>query len=241
MLALGACRSPTAPAEATRPAGASPGYTLVLLKTGPRSGQLPKEENEAAFAGHFANMSRLAEAGQLVSAGPFGAQRHDAALRGIFVLPTDDLEQAAAWAGTDPTTHAGVFVQELHALETDAPLARALQNDLERKARRIANGETPVPGEGARAYVLLWAEDGAAARRELSALRTPEGGVYLLGTLDGTRAFAILDAATRDEAAERFAPWLAALGPHELDEWFASDQLARMVAPAGPDPGPRAR
>ena len=35
-------------------------YVLVLLKTGPKP-DLPKEENERAFAGHFANITRLAE------------------------------------------------------------------------------------------------------------------------------------------------------------------------------------
>ena len=83
---LAACRSPSPPPADQAPA--EHGYTLVLLKTGPMSGQLPKEENDKLFAGHFSNMERMARAGQLVVAGPFGEKRHDPSLRGLFVLDT---------------------------------------------------------------------------------------------------------------------------------------------------------
>jgi hypothetical protein len=53
-LALGACRSaPEQPPQA-------PVYTLVWIRTGPKSGTLSEEANRAAFAGHFANMARRA-------------------------------------------------------------------------------------------------------------------------------------------------------------------------------------
>lgn len=233
-----ACRAPrSAPQSAARsapenaPASAHerPGYTLVFLKTGPKSGQLAPEENAQAFAGHFANMARLAEARQLVVAGPFGQERHDPALRGLFVLASAERDQARAWAETDPTTQAGVFVLEYHELATEAALAAALERDLAARAAQAAEGKTPQPGEGARSYVLLTAEHGDLAERELAGLRTAEGGVFLLARLDGTRAFALLDAQDLAEARERFGPQLANLGAHVLDEWFASAELARLV------------
>jgi hypothetical protein len=92
-----------------------------------------------------------------------------------------------------------------------------------------AEGKTPSPGEGARPYVLLTAEHGELAERELAPLLTREGGVFLLARLDGSRAFALLDAQDLDEARERFAPQLENLGAHELDEWFASGELASLV------------
>jgi uncharacterized protein YciI len=208
---------------------AAPGYTLVLIKTGPMSGKLDMAANDAAFAGHFENMGRLAKAEQLVVAGPFGKVRHDPDLRGIFVLATAERAEAERWASTDPTTQAGVFVLEYHDLATDAPLVAALRADSERRERLEAAGTKSAPGDGARAYVLLFAEHGDVARRELAPLCTPEGGVYLVADLDGTRAFALLDAGTQAEAAERFAPQLEAMGSHALSEWFASDMLARMV------------
>jgi uncharacterized protein YciI len=245
--ALAACRSaPSSSAEALPAATAEPrpapvlappadapaelrAYTLVLIKTGPRSGQLSPEENARAFEGHFSNMGRLAQARQLVVAGPYGATRHDPDLRGIFVLATADRAEADAWGGTDPTTQAGVFVQELHELRTAAPLGAALERDLAQRAAWEAEGKTPQPGEGARPYVLLTAEDGELAFRELTRLLDPEGGVFLLARLDGTRALALLDAASVAEARERFAPELEHLGACTLDDWFASAELARLV------------
>ncbi len=219
---LGACRAtPSAPSEH--------GYTLVLIQTGPQSGKLSQEENERAFAGHFANMERMAEARQLVVAGPYGEERHDPNLRGIFVLDTAERAEAETLAGTDPTTRAGVFQLELHDLATNAPLLRALEDDLAWRTRQKAEGRTPQPGEGARPYVLLTAEHGDLARRELEPLLTSAGGVFLLARLDGTRSWAILDAQDIEDACERFGPQLENLGAYVLDEWFASSQLARLV------------
>ncbi|NOT32279.1 MAG: hypothetical protein HOP15_17675 [Planctomycetes bacterium] len=226
---LAACAAVDTPTVERAPAPVRPGYTLVLIKTGPRSGQLSKEENARAFAGHFANMGRMADARQLLVAGPYGEGRHDPELRGLFVLASARRDEARAWAETDPTTQAGVFVLEYHTLETPAPLVAALERDLAWRAQQVSAGKTPAPGEGARAYVLLTAEHGDLAERELGALETNAGGVLLLARLDGTRAFALLDAANLDEARERFGPQLEHLGAHELDEWFASEQLARLV------------
>jgi uncharacterized protein YciI len=213
---------------AARATEAEPGYTLVLLKTGPKSGKLSKEENDQAFAGHFSNMQRMAEARELVVAGPFGAKRHDDALRGVFVMNTAERAKAEVWAGTDPATRAGVFVLEFHDLATRAPFLRALEEDIAWRKDQEAQGRTPSGGEGARPYVLLTAEDGARAERELAPLVSADGGVFFVARLDGTRAFALLEAADVDEARERFAPQLDNLGAHVLDEWFASKQLARL-------------
>jgi uncharacterized protein YciI len=227
LLACGATPRERADASAVP----EPVYTLVLLKTGPRSGALSSAESQEAFAGHFANMGRLAEERRLLVAGPFGEERHDPALRGLFVLATADRDEASAWAGTDPTTIAGVFVQEFHELATSAPLARALERDLERLARAEAAGRTPEPGEDIRPYVLLTAEHGDLALRELGRLCNAEGGVLLLARLDEHRALALLDAESPEDARERFAPELEHLGAHELDPWFASRELAHLVDP----------
>jgi uncharacterized protein YciI len=228
-LAACAAPEPRTAAEPGTPPVPVPGCTLVRIKTGPKSGTLSQEENGRAFAGHFSNMERMAAAGQLLVAGPYGERRHDPDLRGIFVLASARRAEARAWAETDPTTQAGVFALEYHDLVTDAPLAAALARDRAWRAEQLAAGRTPQPGEGARPYVLLTAEHGDLAERELGPLRTRAGGVLLLGRLDGTRAFALLDAEDRAAAEERFGPQLAHLGAHVLDEWFASGELARMV------------
>ena len=216
-LLLAGCASPA-------PGPEKPTHTLVLLKTGPMSGKLDAEANKKAFAGHFENMGRLAEERKLVVAGPFGKTRHDPALRGLFVLATGNRAEAEAWASTDPTTLAGVFTLEFHDLATDAPLVAALERALARDAAAKAEGRTPSPGEGARPYVLLVAEDGEAARRELAALPW----ALLMARLDSTRALVLLDAKDVADAVSQFGPVLERLGVRTLDDWFASDELARM-------------
>ncbi len=219
------------------PTGSEPrAYTLVLIRTGPKSGQLSEEENGAAFAGHFANMGRLAAEHKLVVAGPFGSQRHDDALRGLFVLNTGDRSEATAWASTDPTTQAGVFVLEYHDLATDAPLVAALDRSLQAEALAAAEGRTLQPGERMRPYVLLTAEDGAAAQDALAALLNG-GGVFLLARLDGSRTLALLDAQDVEEAARRFDEPLARLGTCTLDDWYASRELATLDTTGAEDVG----
>jgi uncharacterized protein YciI len=199
-------------------------YTLVFLKTGPLDDKLSKEEKGPLFAGHMSNMQRLANERHLLVAGPYGKNRHDKTLRGIFVLDTDDRGQAKAWAETDPTAKAGVFVLEYHELRTDAPLLAALERDLDRTAKAQAEGKPLNLGEGARSYVLLTAEHGDLARRELADLVAAKR-VYLLADLDTTRAFGILDAKDLAAAQELLGGRADKLGSHTLDEWFASDCL----------------
>ena len=145
------------------------------------------------------------------------------------MLASAQRAEAQSWAETDPTTQAGVFVLEFHDLATDAPLLAALERDVAWRKQQEAAGRTPAPDEGARRYVLLTAEHGDLAERELGDLRTQEGGVLMLARLDGSRAFALLDATDLAGARERFGPQLENLGAHVLDEWFASKQLASMV------------
>jgi uncharacterized protein YciI len=201
--------------------------TLVYLKTGPESGKLEPAENQQVFAGHFANMARLAGERSLLLAGPFGEPRHDARLRGIFVLDTADRAQARAWAETDPAVQAGVFELEYHELSTAAPLRELLEAELAAEDAAKREGRVRAPGEGGRTYVLLTAERGDIARRELAPL-VAQGRVLLVGRLDGERAFAILDAADVDVARALLDPIAGRLGAHVLDAWFATGGLASM-------------
>jgi uncharacterized protein YciI len=86
------------------------GFVFVLLKTGPK--RVPDgAERDEMFKGHFANINRLAAEGKLVLAGPFdGAE----GWRGMFVLATDDLEEAKRLVATDPVIQKGEMVAEYH-------------------------------------------------------------------------------------------------------------------------------
>ncbi len=84
-------------------------YVLAILKTGPYN-PATKEERDSLFQGHFANIGRLAKAGQLSVAGPF--MKNDKQWRGLYLFNVESVEEAEALAKTDPAVKAGVFVME---------------------------------------------------------------------------------------------------------------------------------
>lgn len=93
-------------------------FVLVILKNGPTP-LPPGPERDAMYRGHFANMKRLSDAGQLVLAGPLdGAEGR----RGIFVFAVADVEQAKALAATDPVLVRGEMVAEYHRFYGSAAL-----------------------------------------------------------------------------------------------------------------------
>lgn len=86
-------------------------YVLVILKTGPT--RMPDgDERKAMFAGHFANMARLAEQGKLVLAGPFSDDQQQ--WRGLFVFAVADIDEAKALTATDPVIMEGEMLAEFH-------------------------------------------------------------------------------------------------------------------------------
>jgi len=86
-------------------------YVLVVLKTGPT--RVPDgEARTAMFAGHMANIQRLAKAGKLAVAGPF--MPSDSGWRGLFVFAVESVEEAKALTETDPVIVNGEMVAEYH-------------------------------------------------------------------------------------------------------------------------------
>ena len=85
-------------------------YVLVLLKTGPNKMAVGKERDEM-FAGHFANINRLASEGKLLLAGPFDGVD---GWRGLFVFAVKDIEEAKQLTATDPVIVKGEMVAEYH-------------------------------------------------------------------------------------------------------------------------------
>jgi uncharacterized protein YciI len=86
-------------------------YILAILKTGPT--RVPDgPERDAMFAGHFANIERLAKEGKLAVAGPFG--KDPAGWRGLYIFAVPDVEQARKLTETDPVIVKGEMVAEYH-------------------------------------------------------------------------------------------------------------------------------
>ena len=93
-------------------------YALVLLKRAPH-GDLSKEETARVFAGHMANIKRLAASGQLVFAGPLEKNER---YEGIFVFNVATIAEADALLATDRAVQVGALVGEVYLLYGSAAL-----------------------------------------------------------------------------------------------------------------------
>lgn len=86
-------------------------YVLAILKTGPK--RMPDgEARKAMFAGHFANIQRLAKEGKLALAGPFGDNKDG--WRGLFVFAVENIEDAKKLTETDPVIVNGEMVADYY-------------------------------------------------------------------------------------------------------------------------------
>lgn len=85
-------------------------YVFVYLKKGPNR-DLPKEEADQLQRAHLEDITRLAEAGKLVLAGPF---MDDTDIRGIYIFAVESLEEAEKIALSDPAIQADSLSLELH-------------------------------------------------------------------------------------------------------------------------------
>jgi uncharacterized protein YciI len=85
-------------------------YVLAILKTGPKDAEIKGEERDKAFAGHMANINRIAAEGKLAVAGPFG--KNDKQFRGLFIFAVETVEEAEKLAATDPAIKAGILIVE---------------------------------------------------------------------------------------------------------------------------------
>lgn len=86
-------------------------YVLCILKTGPKDAEVKGDERKEIFAGHFANIGKLADEGKLAVAGPFS--KNDKAWRGLYIFNVATIEEAEKLVQLDPAVKAGVFVPEL--------------------------------------------------------------------------------------------------------------------------------
>ncbi|MCA8978366.1 MAG: hypothetical protein KDC98_26795 [Planctomycetes bacterium] len=213
LIGLAACAVP-------RPGGASP-MSWVWILTGPKDAQVTGDARGAAFRGHFANMERMANEGQLLVAGPFGEPRARADHRGVFVLATPDLAVAREVADSDPTAQAGVFVFEVEPFATSDALERLAS--MHTAAVAASGVVDPPPGFHCRAYVLVTGRPSAVAERALAAAPVLFSG--RIGDGESQRWLACLDVTTAEEARALLPPSTA---EWTVMPWFATNEVARL-------------
>jgi uncharacterized protein YciI len=80
-------------------------YVMAFLRAGPTDG-LDTETLRELQSGHMALIQRLAQEGKLVLAGPF---LDGGALRGIYVLAVETVDEARALTAGDPAIAAGAL------------------------------------------------------------------------------------------------------------------------------------
>ncbi|RZL17076.1 MAG: hypothetical protein EOO89_09715 [Pedobacter sp.] len=87
-------------------------YYFVMLKKGSRRGSIKDTSvlNEIQ-RGHIENINRLAKAGKILVAGPFG---DDGEWRGLFIFDASGTEEVEKLLQTDPAIAAGRLDYEIH-------------------------------------------------------------------------------------------------------------------------------
>ncbi len=95
-------------------------YVMAFLKAGPNRSQSQEEAMKLQKA-HLDNITRMANEGMLVLAGPF---LDDGEIRGIYIFDVKTIEEARALTETDPAIQAGRLVMELHPWYGSAALMK---------------------------------------------------------------------------------------------------------------------
>lgn len=99
-------------------------YVMAFLKEGPNRDQDSTEAAQLQRA-HLDNITRLAEEGKLVLAGPFF---DDFDTKGIYIFSVETVEEAKELTNTDPAIQAGRLVMELHPWYGSAALMLINEN-----------------------------------------------------------------------------------------------------------------
>jgi uncharacterized protein YciI len=97
-------------------------YVLVLLKPG-NNASVDKVTEDSIFHGHLNNIGRLAKNGDLVVAGPFGANEK---YRGLFILNVTNFNDAKKLLETDPAIKANFLEPEMYLWYGSASLQEVL-------------------------------------------------------------------------------------------------------------------
>ena len=95
-------------------------YVMALLKTGPNrsTDSITKAQLQRA---HLDNITKMAENGTLVLAGPF---LDNGELRGIYLFNVETIEEAKKLTETDPLIKSGGLIMELHPFYGSAPIQK---------------------------------------------------------------------------------------------------------------------
>ena len=98
-------------------------YVMAFLKAGPNRSTDSAARIKLQMA-HLKNITRLADEGKLIIAGPF---MDDQPIKGIFIFNVSTIEEAKKLTETDPAIQAGSLVMELHPWYGSAALMQTVE------------------------------------------------------------------------------------------------------------------
>lgn len=98
-------------------------YVMAFLKEGPTRLTDSAARMQLQMA-HLKNISKLADEGKLVVAGPF---LDDQPIKGIFIFNVATIEEAKTLTETDPAIKAGSLIMELHPFYCSAALMEVVK------------------------------------------------------------------------------------------------------------------
>ncbi len=172
--------------------------------------ELSEDEMSTAMAGHFSNMTKMAEAGDLLIAGPLAEPRIDETYRGIFVFATDDIEKGRSLVASDPSVIAHVFKPEMYVISCDEPLGELTRLEKEYEQRRLDDPE--IPDEWVGRMFILAIGPANAGFEHTDAVLINATMERIDDDSDAIRHLLWIDATTVDEAKSK-------LHADELDQW----------------------
>ena len=107
-------------------------YVMAFLKRGPNRSQDSLTAANLQIA-HLENITKMAEEGTLVLAGPF---LDDGDIRGIYIFNVATVEEARKLTESDPAIKAGRLVMELHPWYGSAAIKKinAIHNQLTKES-----------------------------------------------------------------------------------------------------------
>jgi len=107
-------------------------YVMALLKRGPRLRMIDSVTATNLQKAHMANITRLADEGKLVIAGPF---MDNTDLKGIYIFDVKTIQEAQKLCETDPAIKAGSLMMELHPWYGSAAMMQipAIHNKIAKK------------------------------------------------------------------------------------------------------------
>lgn len=108
-------------------------YVMAFLRKG-SANITDKTQRSELLKGHMQNIGRLAEAGQLVLAGPMTG---NTGIEGIYVFNVTTIAEAETLSLTDPAVKAGLFAMEYHPWYATAALMEVVRmlGTLQKKKR----------------------------------------------------------------------------------------------------------